>query len=75
MTRPTDAGRRYRIILRGECRHLLAGVPGDLSIDSGRGRTWVMASVQDESELYGLLERFQEFGLHIVSLNELSADT
>jgi hypothetical protein len=63
--------RRYRIILRGECKHLLAGLLGDLSVQAGRGWTCVMASVRDESELYGLLDRFQEFALHIVSLNEL----
>jgi hypothetical protein len=66
--------RRYRIILRGACRQLLAGLPGDLSVQTGPGWTCVMASVRDESELYGLLERFQEFALHIVSLNELGAD-
>jgi hypothetical protein len=74
MTRPTDASRRYRIILQGECKHLLASIPGELSVESSRGSTCVMASVRDESELYGLLERFQEFALHIVSLNELGAD-
>jgi hypothetical protein len=63
--------RQYRIILRGECRQLLAGLPGDFSVQAGRGWTCVMASVRDESELYGLLDRFQEFALHIVSLNEL----
>jgi hypothetical protein len=74
MTTPTEARRRYRIILRGECRHLLADVLDESSIESRRGWTCVMASVRDESELYGLLERFQEFALHIVSLNELGAD-
>jgi hypothetical protein len=33
-----------------------------------------MASVRDESELYGLLDRLQEFALHIVSLNELGPE-
>jgi hypothetical protein len=33
-----------------------------------------MASVRDESELYGLIDRLQEFALHIVSLNELGSD-
>jgi hypothetical protein len=73
MTAPADP-RRYRIILRGECKNLLAGVLDELLIESSRGWTCVMASVRDESELYGLLERFQEFALHIVSLNELGAD-
>ncbi len=74
MTVPTGVRRRYRIILRGECRQLLAGIPGELSVESCRGWTCVIASVRDESEFYGLLERFQEFALHIVSLNELGAD-
>ena len=65
--------RQYRIILQGECKQLLTGLLGDLSVQTGRGWTCVMASVRDESELYGLLERFQEFALHIVSLNELGA--
>jgi hypothetical protein len=53
---------------------LLAGLVDELLVESCHGWTCVIASVRDESELYGLLERFQEFALHIVSLNELGAD-
>lgn len=74
MTVPAGRFHRYRIILRGECRHLLAGLPAEHQVEPGRGWTCVMASVRDESELYGLLDRFHDFGLHIVSLNELGAD-
>jgi len=74
MTAPAGPRRRYRIILRGECQHLLTGAGDELLIETCRGWTCVIASVRDESELYGLLERFQEFALHIVSLNELGAD-
>ncbi len=74
MTAPAGPYNRYRIILRGECRHLLTGIHDELLVESARGWTCVIASVRDESELYGLLERFQEFALHIVSLNELGAD-
>jgi len=66
--------RRYRIILRGECQQMLAGALEEAVVESGRGWTCIMASVRDESELYGLLDRFQEFALHIVSLNELGSD-
>ncbi len=66
-----DTACRYRIILRGECKRLLTGISGELSVECGRGWTCVMASVRDESELYGLLERFQDLALHLVSLNEL----
>ncbi len=70
----TAARRRYRIILRGDCARLLASILDDATVESSRGWTCVLASVRDDSELYGLLDRFEEFALHIVSLNELGAD-
>jgi hypothetical protein len=71
----TDSHRhRYRIILRGECRQMLADALEEAAVESGHGWTCIMASVRDESELYGLLDRIQEFALHIVSLNELGSD-
>jgi hypothetical protein len=66
--------RWYRIILRGECGPLMAGVLDDVVVESCRGWTCVMAQVRDDSELYGLLDRFQDFALHMVSLSELGAD-
>lgn len=74
MAASAGSSRRYRIILRGECKNLLTGLFDELLVEPGHGWTCVLASVRDESELYGLLERFQEFALHIVSLNELGAD-
>lgn len=73
----SDTGYRYQIILRGECRSLLAGLVGDAVVECGHGRTCVTASVRDDSELYGLLDRFQDVALHLVSLREVSdsADT
>ncbi len=63
----------YRIVLRGECGRLLAGIVDELAIEARRGWTCVVVSVRDESELYGLLDRFQDLALHVVSLNELGA--
>ena len=65
---------RYQIIVRGECGMLLAGIVDDLTAESSHGRTRVVISVRDESELYGLLDRLQDLAVHIISLNELSAD-
>jgi hypothetical protein len=67
-------GRLYRIILRGECGPLMAGVLHDVMVESGRGWTCVIALVHDDSELYGLLDRFQDFALRVVSLSELGTD-
>jgi hypothetical protein len=69
-----NAARQYRITLRGECGQLLAGIVDTVAIESCRGWTCMVVSVRDESELYGLLDRFQDLALHLVSLNELGAD-
>jgi hypothetical protein len=74
MTRLNDTARRYRIVLRGECGKLLAGIVDELAVESRRGWTCVLVSVRDDSELYGLIDRFQDLALHIASLNELGAD-
>jgi hypothetical protein len=66
-----SAVHRYRIIVRDDCGDLLASLVEGLAIESGGHRTSVVASVRDESELYGLLDRFHELSLHIVSLTEL----
>ena len=65
---------RYQIIVRGEFGMLLAGIVDDLTAESSHGRTRVVVSIRDESELYGLLDRLQDLAVHIISLNELSAD-
>jgi alkylhydroperoxidase/carboxymuconolactone decarboxylase family protein YurZ len=70
---PDDQVQRYRIVARGESPVLLGGVADGLQIESGRGWTSVVASVRDESELWGLLGRFQDLAMHLASINELGA--
>jgi hypothetical protein len=74
VTTPNNTDRQYRITLRGECSQLLAGIVDTATIESCRGWTCLVVSVRDESEFYGILDRFQDLALHIVSLNELGAD-
>jgi hypothetical protein len=71
MTVADDGASRYRIVVRGECGKLLAGVIGALAIECRQGRTTAVAVVRDEAEFYGLLYLFQELALHIVSIEEL----
>jgi hypothetical protein len=52
----------------------MAAVLDDLLIEPYQGWTCVMALVHDESELYDLLNRFHDFALHVVSLDEVGAD-
>jgi Carboxymuconolactone decarboxylase family len=71
MNMPSDAPRRYRIVFRGECGHVFADVPGDVTIESRDGYTCLVATVRDQSEFYGLLDRFEDLALLPVSIGEL----
>src|SRR6202034_1471003 len=73
MTVPDHQARRYRIVAWGESLVMLGGVADGLQTQSGRGWTSVVASVRDETELGGLLDRFQTLAIHIVSVSELGA--
>ena len=73
MTRPIDRVRRYRISVAGDCRNLLASGIDRVEVESCLGgTTTVVVDVRDDSEFYGLLDRLEDFALHIVSLTELT---
>ena len=69
----SSAGRRYRIRVHGHCGELLAtGIDGAEIESVHDGMTTVVVGVRDDSEFYGVLDRLQDFALHIVSLTELT---
>ena len=68
---PRDGPCRYQIVFREECASLLAGILADAVIESRPGYTCVVATVRDQSEFYGLLDRFAGLALRPVSLIEL----
>lgn len=74
MNQPSDAPCRYQIIFRRECGNVLAGVLDDAVIESRHGYTCVVATVRDQSDFYGLLDKFAALALRPVSLIELGAD-
>jgi hypothetical protein len=58
-----------RIVVRGEFGPLLAAVLPDCQISVASGNTHIVASVRDEAELFGVLERVRDFGAALVSLS------
>ena len=64
----SQTGHRYQLILRGECGPLTERLSGDAVIAPGRGGTSLIFSARDDSELYCLLDRIQDLGLHLISL-------
>ena len=67
----SETGHRYQLIVRGECGPLTEWLFGDAAIETGHGCTSLIVSARDDSDLYGLLDRTQDLGLHLISLNEI----
>jgi hypothetical protein len=66
----SETGRRYQLIVRGECGPLTEWLFGDAAIGTGDGCTSLIVSARDDSELCGLLGRIQDLGLHLITLHE-----
>lgn len=64
----SETGHRYQLIVRGECGPLTEWLFGDAAIETGHGCTSLIVSARDDSDLYGLLDRIQDLGLHLISL-------
>ena len=62
----SETGHRYQLIVRGECGPLTEWLFGDAAIEPGHGCTSLIFSARDDSELYGLLDRIQDLGLHLI---------
>ena len=62
----SETGHRYQLMVRGECGPLTEWLFGD----AGDGGTSLIVSARDDSELYGLSDRIQDRGLHLVTLDE-----
>ena len=69
-TQFSQTGHRYQLIVRGECGPVTERLVGDAAIEPGDGCTSLNFSARDDSDLYGLLDRIQDLGLHLISLDE-----
>ena len=67
----SERGHRYQLIVRGECGPLTEWLFGDAAIETGHGCTSLIFSARDDSELYGLLDRIQDLGLHLIMLYQV----
>jgi hypothetical protein len=62
----------YEFVLRGEIGDHFGLVFDGMRLERVRGTTVLTGPVRDQAELHGLLERVQELGLELVSVNPLS---
>lgn len=72
MIESTNGTGQYRIIIRGDCRRLLASLIDNVQVTSARcGDTCLVARVRDDPEFWGLMEQVRDLALHVVSVQEL----
>jgi hypothetical protein len=62
------AASRYRIVLRGRLSERFESAFDGMTLEHGPGRTVLAGDVRDQAQLYGLLDRLQEFGIELLAV-------
>jgi hypothetical protein len=62
----------YELVVRGELGDRFGLLFDGMRLERDRGRTVITGAVLDQAHLHGLLERVQELGLELVSVNPLA---
>ena len=63
---------RYQICVHGRLSERLAAALEGMTLLSGPVNTVFTGEVKDQSQLYGLLDRLQDLGLELISLQPLN---
>jgi hypothetical protein len=62
----------YRLVIRGEIGERFALLFEGMRLDRDRGTTVITGAVRDQAHLHGLIERVDELGLELVSVNPVN---
>jgi hypothetical protein len=62
----------YRVTVRGNLTERLASAFEGVRIEVGPDTTALIREMQDQAELYGLLNRLRDFGLDLVRVEQVS---
>jgi hypothetical protein len=61
-------GKRYRLVLRGELGEQFGFLFEGMTMDLVAGNTVLTGNVTDQTHLHGLLQRTQELGFELISI-------
>jgi hypothetical protein len=64
-------GKRYRLVLRGELGEQFGFLFEDMTMDLVAGNTVLTGDVTDQTHLHGLLQRTQELGFELISIEPM----
>jgi hypothetical protein len=62
----------YRLVIRGEIGERFGLLFEGMRLERDRGTTVITGAVRDQSHLHGLIERVDELGLELVSVNPVA---
>ena len=65
----------YELVVRGEIGDRFAGVFEGMRLERVAGTTVLTGPVRDQAHLHGLIERMQELGIELVSVNPAERTT
>ena len=66
-------GTTYAIVLRGEIGDHFGVLFDGMHVTRSEGCTILTGPVRDQAQLHGVIERIQELGIELVSVNPLDA--
>jgi hypothetical protein len=64
-------GATYRIVVRGELDARFACLFNGMQMDQVEGTTTLTGEVIDQAQLHGYIERFEELGLELLSVEQM----
>lgn len=59
---------RYRIVLRGRLSRRFESAFDGMTLEHGPNRTVLVGDIRDQAQLYGLIDRLQEFGIELLAV-------
>ena len=68
----TPNGKRYRIVLRGRLGERFAGAFEGMTLSARRGETVLEGELNDQSQLFGVLDRARDLAIDVVRVEELA---
>jgi hypothetical protein len=67
----TGGSSRYEIVVKDRLSSRFGRAFPDVEIESRPGQTVLTGEFVDQSQLHGLLDRLQDFGIELVSVNAI----
>ena len=72
MTKPRAQGAPYRLVVRGELDARFAYLFDGMRMEQTEGTTVISGEVIAQAQLHGFIERIEELGLELVSVEQMS---